>query len=79
MTLRQRAAPFGSMAAVDPGRLLKLPAAMQGEGVRLMLERGASHFQIARHLGVPDRIVVDMADCRAAFQRGGEIIRKEEE
>jgi hypothetical protein len=69
---------FGSLAAVDPVKLMLLPPAMQGEGVRLMLERGATHYQVARHLGLSGRDVFNMAAYAAPFHRGGEVIQKEE-
>lgn len=70
---------FGSMPAIDPARFMLLPPAMQGEGVRMMLEHGATHFQVARHLGLRGREVMNLAEWGKPFQRGGEVIREGED
>lgn len=69
---------FGSIEAVDPALFMLLPLSMQGEGVRLMLEFGASLQRVANHLGLRKIEVENLAAERTPFHRGGEVINKEE-
>lgn len=63
---------FGSLADVRPESFRKLPPAMQGEGVRLMLEHGETLNTVARHLNTSGMEVLWMAARNKPFHRGGE-------
>lgn len=78
MSVQRVTQGFGSMEKIDPTRFMLLPAAMQGEGVRLMLEHGGTQSEVARHLGLSGREVMNLAAWEKPFQRGGEVIQKEE-
>ncbi len=69
---------FGTPGSVDPLRLMLLPPAMQGEGVRLLLEMGLSHQAIATRLHLPPSTVDQLAAFDRPFRPGGELAESAE-
>lgn len=53
-------APFGHHGSVTPAALEALPAAMQREGILLLMEMGLSVATVAKALGRSQRAVSDM-------------------
>lgn len=64
---------FGSPTSVDRMTFWQLPEPMQVEGIRLMLERGATSAEIGKHLRMDADEVLPMAWSQpTAFRRPGE-------
>lgn len=61
-------APFGRPGSVTPAAIEALPAAMQREGILLLMEMGLSAATVARALGWHRRDVSDLIDLRAPFR-----------
>lgn len=53
-------APFGHHGSVTPAALEALPAAMQREGILLLMKMGLPLATVAKALGRPQRAVADL-------------------
>lgn len=61
-------APFGHHGSVTPAALEALPAAMQREGILLLMEMGLSAATVARALGWHRRDVSDLIRLAPIFR-----------
>lgn len=69
---------FGSLSSVRASDFHRLPHAMQGEAVRLMLEHGETLNAVARHLNTSGTEVLWMAARNKPFTRGGDVNGRED-
>jgi len=61
-------APFGRPGSVTPAAIEALPAAMQREGILLLMEMGLSAATVARALGWHRRDVSDVIRLAPIFR-----------
>lgn len=61
-------APFGHPGSVTPAAIDALPAAMQREGILLLMEMGLTLATVARALGWPRRTVSDVIRLAPIFR-----------
>lgn len=61
-------APFGHPGSVTPAVIDALPAAMQREGILLLMEMGLTLSTVAKAMGRPRRAVSDMIRLPAPFR-----------
>lgn len=74
MAAMKRPAPgFGKPGSVDPARLMKLPLAMQAEGIRLLFEMGLTGGQVKARLGLSTGTINQILDKARPFTRGGDV------
>ncbi|RWD33916.1 MAG: hypothetical protein EOS34_17260 [Mesorhizobium sp.] len=74
MAAMNRSAPgFGKPGSVDPARLMKLPLAMQAEGIRLLFEMGLTASQVKARLGLSTGTINLILQKAKPFTRGGDV------
>ncbi|MER8556118.1 hypothetical protein NKH37_28860 [Mesorhizobium sp. M1217] len=64
---------FGKPGSIDPKGLMKLPLAMQAEGIRLLYEMGLSPNQVKARLGLSGGTIDQILDKARPFTRGGDV------
>ena len=65
-------APFGRPGSVTPAAIDALPAAMQREGILLLMEMGLSAATVARTLGWCRRDVSDLIRLAPIFRHASQ-------
>ncbi|RWB96474.1 MAG: hypothetical protein EOQ56_25455 [Mesorhizobium sp.] len=74
MAAMNRPAPgFGKPGSIDPARLMKLPLAMQAEGIRLLFEMGLTANQVKGRLGLSAGTIDLILQKAKPFTRGGDV------
>ncbi|WP_299478594.1 hypothetical protein [uncultured Paracoccus sp.] len=61
-------APFGHPGSVTPAAIDALPAAMQREGILLLMEMGLTLATVAKAMGRPPRAVSDLIRLAPIFR-----------